>query len=105
MTSPTGTSGSPTADAPQHLLGRFPTYAGAERLELSDQLAAATVAVDRVEVRADQAGIIDKLHVNTVGSAIEPYDSKSVGKFAVEGPDIDITSAQRPRRGSGPLPL
>ena len=32
MTSPTGTSGSPTADAPQHLLGRFPTYAGAERL-------------------------------------------------------------------------
>ena len=46
---------------------------GAERLELSDQLAAATVAVNRVEVRADQAGIIDKLHVNTVGSAVEPY--------------------------------
>jgi len=39
MTSPTGTSGSPTADAPQHLLGRFPTYAGAERLvdQLSDR--------------------------------------------------------------------
>ncbi|UJW85360.1 HlyD family type I secretion periplasmic adaptor subunit [Devosia sp. SL43] len=46
---------------------------GAERLELSDQLEAATVAVDRVEVRADQPGIVDKLHVNTVGSAVEPY--------------------------------
>lgn len=46
---------------------------GAERLELSDQLGAATVAVERVEVRADQPGIVDKLHVNTVGSAIEPY--------------------------------
>lgn len=46
---------------------------GAERLELSDQLAAATVAVNRVEIRADQAGIVDKLHVNTVGSAIEPF--------------------------------
>lgn len=46
---------------------------GAERLELSDQMAAATAAVDRVEIRADAAGIVDKLHVNTVGSAIEPY--------------------------------
>lgn len=46
---------------------------GAERLELSDQLAAAAAAADRVEVRADAAGIVDKLHVNTVGSAVEPY--------------------------------
>jgi len=27
-----------------------------------------------------------------IRSATEPYDSKSVGKFAIEGPDIDITS-------------
>lgn len=46
---------------------------GAERLELADQMGAATVAVERVEVRADAAGIVDKLHVNTVGSAVEPY--------------------------------
>jgi HlyD family type I secretion membrane fusion protein len=46
---------------------------GAERLQLLDQLAAANAAADRVEVRADQPGIIDKLHVNTIGSAIEPY--------------------------------
>lgn len=45
----------------------------AERLELAGQLAAATIAVARVDVRADAAGIVDKLHVNTVGSAIEPY--------------------------------
>jgi two-component sensor histidine kinase len=27
-----------------------------------------------------------------IRSATEPYDSKSVGKFVIEGPDIDITS-------------
>ena len=46
---------------------------GAERLQLLDQLAAAGAAADRVEVRADEPGIVDKLHVNTVGSAVEPY--------------------------------
>lgn len=47
--------------------------ARAERLELSDQLAAAVVAAGRVEIRAPAAGIVDKLRVNTVGSAIEPF--------------------------------
>lgn len=47
--------------------------ARAERLELADQLAAAVIAVGRVEIRAPAAGIIDKLRVNTVGSAIEPF--------------------------------
>ena len=47
--------------------------ARAERLELADQLAAAVVAAGRVEIRAPAAGIVDKLRVNTVGSAIEPF--------------------------------
>jgi HlyD family type I secretion membrane fusion protein len=47
--------------------------ARAERLELVDQLAAAVVAAGRVEIRAPAAGIVDKLRVNTIGSAIEPF--------------------------------
>ncbi len=47
--------------------------ARAERLELADQLAAARVAAGRVEIRAPAAGIVDKLRVNTIGSAIEPF--------------------------------
>jgi len=45
----------------------------AERLELAERLDAAQTAVDRVEIRADAAGVINRLHVNTVGGAVEPF--------------------------------
>lgn len=45
----------------------------AERAELAQRLEAAQRAVDRVAVRAEVTGIINKLHVNTVGSAVEPF--------------------------------
>lgn len=44
-----------------------------ERMELSQRLEAARRAVDRVEIRTETAGIVNKLHVNTVGSAVEPF--------------------------------
>lgn len=45
----------------------------AEQNELGDRLGAAERAVDRVEVRAPTDGIVNKLEVNTVGSAVQPY--------------------------------
>lgn len=44
-----------------------------ERLELSNQLAAATADLDQLEIKADAPGTVDKLLVNTVGAAVEPY--------------------------------
>lgn len=47
--------------------------ARSERLELSGKATAAAGEVDRVKIRADAAGVVDRLHVNTIGSAVEPY--------------------------------
>jgi HlyD family type I secretion membrane fusion protein len=67
---------------------------GAERLQLVDQLTAAGAAADRVEVRADQPGIVDKLHVNTVGSAIEPY--KVIAEIVPDGQPMLIEAKVSP---------
>ena len=47
--------------------------ARAERAELGQRLQAAQRAVDRVAVRAEVTGHVNKLHINTVGSAVEPF--------------------------------
>lgn len=47
--------------------------ARAERLEIAERLDAARQAVERVEIRAPAAGVVNRLHVNTPGSAVEPY--------------------------------
>ncbi|TLP47159.1 HlyD family type I secretion periplasmic adaptor subunit [Cohaesibacter sp. CAU 1516] len=47
----------------------------AEKLVLQKKLAAAEKAFARVELVAPKAGIINKLHVNTVGSAVAAFQS------------------------------
>lgn len=44
-----------------------------EKLALANELQAARNAVDRVALEAPASGTIDKLHVNTIGSAIAAY--------------------------------
>lgn len=44
-----------------------------EKLALANELQAARKAVDRVALEAPASGTIDKLHVNTIGSAIAAY--------------------------------
>ena len=44
-----------------------------EKLALANELQAARKAVDRVALQSPASGTIDKLHVNTIGSAIAAY--------------------------------
>ncbi|MFB2552434.1 HlyD family type I secretion periplasmic adaptor subunit [Ensifer soli] len=44
-----------------------------ESLEAIEALAGKADAVARIEVRAPVDGVVNKLHVNTVGSAVEPF--------------------------------
>lgn len=45
----------------------------AEKLEATEALLGKQKAVARIDVRAPVDGIVNKLHVNTVGSAVEPF--------------------------------
>lgn len=94
----------------------------AEQKELTDQLAAAEMAVSRVEIRADAAGIVNKLDVNTIGSAVEPFAPIAEivpqdGQVEVEarlapididnvsiGQDADVTFPSITRHNEPPLP-
>lgn len=70
----------------------------AERLETEEALAGRTRALERVDVRAPMAGIINKVNTNTIGSAIEPYaslveivaeDQKATVEVRIHPADID----------------
>lgn len=45
----------------------------AERIEALEALSGKADAVARIEVRSPVDGVVNKLHVNTVGSAVEPF--------------------------------
>lgn len=68
--------------------------ARAERLELGEAHGAAASAVDRVEIRAPVDGIVSRLAVNTIGSAIEPYGA--VAEIVPQGEPLVIEARVEP---------
>lgn len=54
-----------------------------EEQEISNQLSAAEVEVDRVEIKASAPGVVNRLHINTIGGAIEPYSA--IAEIVPEG--------------------